>query len=43
MEIFVSADLEVCMGKKRKEVDFYGNFAVNETLPQPAFETGKMI
>ena len=43
MEIFVSADLEACMGKKRKEVDFYGNFAVNETLPQPAFETGKMI
>lgn len=43
MEIFVSADLEACMGKKRKEVDFYGNFAVNETLPQPSYEAGNMI
>ncbi|KAF3005157.1 hypothetical protein E8E13_010527 [Curvularia kusanoi] len=43
MEIFVDKDLERCMGRKRKEVDFYGNFAVNEILPQPAFEVGKMI
>lgn len=43
MEIFVSQDLEKCMGKKRKEVDFYGNFAVNETLPQPGYEAGNMI
>lgn len=43
MEIFVSADLEACMGKKRKDVDFYGNFAVNETLPQPSYEAGNMI
>jgi hypothetical protein len=43
MEIFVSQDLEACMGKKRKEVDFYGNFAVNETLPQPGYEAGNMI
>lgn len=43
MEIFVSADLEECMGKKRKEVDFYGNFAVNVTLPQPGYEAGVMI
>ena len=43
MEIFVSTDLEECMGKKRKEVDFYGNFAVNETLPQPGYEAGAMI
>lgn len=43
MEIFVSADLEACMGRKRKEVDFYGNFAVNETLPQPGYEVGRMI
>ena len=43
MEIFVSADLEACMGKKRKDVDFYGNFAVNETLPQPGYEAGNMI
>ncbi|KAF9701277.1 hypothetical protein EKO04_000654 [Ascochyta lentis] len=43
MEIFVSADLEECMGKKRKEVDFYGNFAVNDILPQPGYEAGIMI
>ncbi|KAF1928938.1 uncharacterized protein M421DRAFT_420166 [Didymella exigua CBS 183.55] len=43
MEIFVSRDLEACMGKKRKEVDYYGNFAVNETLPQPGYEAGNMI
>ena len=43
MEIFVSTDLEECMGKKKKEVDFYGNFAVNETLPQPGYEAGAMI
>lgn len=43
MEIFVSADLEACMGRKKKEVDFYGNFAVNEQLPQPSYEAGNMI
>ena len=43
MEIFVSSDLESCMGRKRKEVDFYGNFAVNEVLPQPGYEAGNMI
>lgn len=43
MEIFVSTDLEECMGRKKKEVDFYGNFAVNETLPQPGYEAGAMI
>ncbi|KAF2630018.1 hypothetical protein BU25DRAFT_263452 [Macroventuria anomochaeta] len=43
MEIFVSRDLEECMGRKRREVDFYGNFAVNETLPQPGYEAGNMI
>lgn len=43
MEIFVAQDLEACMGRKRKEVDFYGNFAVNETLPQPGYEAGNMI
>lgn len=43
MEIFVSNDLEECMGKKRKEVDFYGNFAVNDILPQPCYEAGIMI
>lgn len=43
MEVFVSADLEECMGKKRKEVDFYGNFAVNVILPQPGYEAGKMV
>ncbi|KAJ4324960.1 hypothetical protein N0V94_001014 [Neodidymelliopsis sp. IMI 364377] len=42
MEIFVSGDLEECMGKKRKEVDFYGNFAVNDVLPQPGYEAGRM-
>lgn len=43
MEIFVSADLEECMGRKRKEVDFYGNFAVSDTLPQPGYEVTAMI
>lgn len=43
MEIFVSADLEECMGRKRTEVDFFGNFAVDEILPQPGYEAGAMI
>ncbi|KAH6637430.1 hypothetical protein C7974DRAFT_450330 [Boeremia exigua] len=43
MEIYVSPHLERCMGKRRREVDFYGVFAVNETLPQPQFDAGRMI
>lgn len=44
MEIFVSRDLEEAMRTRRKSmVDFYGNYGIEDPLPPPAYEVGKMI
>lgn len=44
MEIFVSRDLESAMRSKRKSmIDFYGNYGIEDPLPHPGYELGKMI
>jgi hypothetical protein len=44
MEIFVSQDLEEAMAYRRKSsLDFFGNYAISDCLPQPCYRLGAMI
>ncbi|KAF2121938.1 hypothetical protein BDV96DRAFT_134342 [Lophiotrema nucula] len=44
MQIYVSQNLEDAMKSKRKSnLDFYGNYGINDPLPQPSYRHGAMI
>jgi hypothetical protein len=44
MEVFVAPDLEYAMRYRRQStVDYYGNYAVSDPLPEPGYRHGAMI
>ncbi|KAF2129796.1 hypothetical protein P153DRAFT_356480 [Dothidotthia symphoricarpi CBS 119687] len=44
MEIFVSRNLEDAMlGRRKSNVDFYGNYKISDPLPEPKYRVGGMI
>ncbi|KAF2751626.1 hypothetical protein M011DRAFT_491219 [Sporormia fimetaria CBS 119925] len=44
MEVFIAKDVEDAMVDRRKStIDFYGNFNIDEALPQPSYRHGGMI
>jgi hypothetical protein len=44
MEVFVAPDLEHAMRYRRQStVDYYGNYAVSDPLPEPGYRQGAMI